>query len=133
MTYPNRIPSVIGDLTASPSSCPLRWIPALASANSGTMTKLVQGWSRYCSRSFAEIADATPSCAERASSGVGCSRNERVNSVTRSRSVRAGGYALVTRPTASPVMIGSMPDSNNATQMATPTSTAACPRQAIGA
>ena len=30
-----------------------------ASANSGTITKLVQGWSRYWSRSFAEIADAT--------------------------------------------------------------------------
>ena len=66
------------------------WMPAFASANSGTITKLVQGWSRYWSRSLGEIADATPSCAERASSGVGCSRNERVSSVTRSRS-RARG------------------------------------------
>ena len=53
-------------------------MPALASANSGTITKLVHGWSRYWSRSLGEIADATLSCAERASSGVGCSRNERV-------------------------------------------------------
>ena len=41
--------------------------------------------------SFAEIADVTPSCAERASSGVGCSRKERTSSVTRSSSGRAGG------------------------------------------
>ena len=124
---------MIGDVAASPSSCPSTWMPAFASANSGTITKLVQGWSRYWSRSFAEIADATLSCAERASSGVGCSRKERVSSVTRSRSVRAGGYALVTRPTASPVMTGSMPDSKSATHMATPRSAAAGPRQAIGA
>ena len=34
------------------------WMPALASANSGTITKLVHGCSRYCSRSLGEIADA---------------------------------------------------------------------------
>ncbi len=105
------IPSVIGEVTASASSAPSTWMPAFASANSGTITKLVHGCRRYWSRSFAEIADATPSWADRASSGVGCSRNERVSSVTRSRSVRAGGYALVTRPTASPAMTGSIPDS----------------------
>ena len=36
--YPNRIPSVIGEWTASPSSFPVTWMPALASANSGTIT-----------------------------------------------------------------------------------------------
>ena len=113
---------MIGEVAASSRSSPSRWMPAFASANSGTITKLVQGWSRYWSRSFAEIADATLSCAERASSGVGCSRKERRDSVTRSRSVRTGGYALVTRPTASPVMTGSMPDSKSATHIATPRS-----------
>ena len=90
-TYPKKIPSVIGDVAASPSSWPSMWMPAFASAKSGTMTKLVHGCRRYWSRSFAEIADATPSCAERARAGVGCSRNVRVSSVTRARSVRAGG------------------------------------------
>ena len=37
-TYPNRIPSVIGDPTAFPIRPPLKWTPALASANSGTNT-----------------------------------------------------------------------------------------------
>ena len=45
----------------------------------------------YRNGSLGEIADATASCAARASSGVGCSRNERARSVTRSRSLRAGG------------------------------------------
>ena len=67
------------------------WMPVLASANSGTITKLVHGCSRYWSRSFGEIADGMPSCAERASAGVGCSRNARASSVTSSRSARAGG------------------------------------------
>ncbi len=66
-------------------------MPALARANSGTIAKLVQGCSRYCNRSFGEIAELRPSWAVRASSGVGCSRNERVSSVARSRSLRAGG------------------------------------------
>ena len=33
------------------------WIPTLASANKGTITKLVHGCSRYCSRSLGEIAE----------------------------------------------------------------------------
>ncbi len=37
-TYPSRIPHVIGEETASLSNAPVRWIPALASANSGTIT-----------------------------------------------------------------------------------------------
>ena len=37
-TYPKRIPSVIGEETASLISLPVRWIPALASANNGTIT-----------------------------------------------------------------------------------------------
>ena len=37
-TYPIRIPSVIGEEMASLISLPVRWIPALASANSGTIT-----------------------------------------------------------------------------------------------
>ena len=80
-----------------------------------------------------EIADATASCAERASSGVGCSRKERVRSTTRSRSTRAGGYELVISPTASPAITGSIPDSSSATQTATPSTTAARPRHAGGA
>src|SRR3954447_8498842 len=127
------MPSVTGELTASLSSRLSMWIPALARANSGTITKLVHGWRRYWICSLAEIDDTTPSCAERASWGVGCSRNERRSSVTRSRSVLAGEYALVTRPTARPVMTGSMPDLYTATQIATPTGTAASRRQPTGA
>jgi hypothetical protein len=80
-----------------------------------------------------EIADARPRWVERAISGVGCSRNERASSVTRSRSERAGGYAVVTRPTARPAMIGSTPDSWSATQRAAPTTAAAGPRALAGA
>ena len=68
------MPSVIGEVTASREQVAVDWMPVLASANSGTITKLVHGWSRYCSRSLGEIDEATPSWAERASSGVGCSR-----------------------------------------------------------
>ena len=85
------IPSVIGEPNARPRTLPFTWMPAFASANSGTITKLVHGWSRYWSRSFGEIAEATPRCALRASSGVGCSRNERVSSTTRSSPSRGGG------------------------------------------
>ena len=123
----------MGDVTASPSSWPSKSMPTFASANSGTITKLVQGCRRYWSRSFAEIADVTPSCADLASSGVGCSRKERVSSVTRSRSVRAGGYALTASPTASPVSSGSTPDSWSATHTPTPRSAATGARQATGA
>ena len=35
------------------------WMPALASANSGTITRLVHGCSRYCRRSLGEIADVS--------------------------------------------------------------------------
>ena len=90
-TYPATIPSVIGEPTASASRSPSTWMPAFESANSGAITKLVQGCSRYWSRSFVEMADVTPSDAERASSGVGCSRKERVSSVARSSSERPGG------------------------------------------
>ena len=44
-TYAATMPSVIGDVNARLSSDPFRWMPALARANSGTITKLVQGWS----------------------------------------------------------------------------------------
>ena len=37
-TYPTRMPSVIGEPNASPSSPPVTWIPALASAKTGTTT-----------------------------------------------------------------------------------------------
>ena len=124
---------MIGDVTASPSSSSSTWMPTFASANSGTMTKPVQGWSLCWSRSFAEMAEATLRCASRASSGVGCSRNERVSSVTRSRSLRAGGYALVTSPAASPAITGSTPDLWSAAQSARPSPRAAGVRQVAGA
>jgi hypothetical protein len=82
---------VIGERSASESSEPSMWMPALASANSGTITRLVHGCRRCWRRSLGEIADATASWAERAIAGVGCSRNDRACSVTRSRSTRAGG------------------------------------------
>ena len=53
-----------GDVTASDSRPPLMWMPALASANSGTITRLVHGCRRYWSRSFGEIADTRPARAE---------------------------------------------------------------------
>ena len=58
--------------------------------------------------------------AERASSGVGCSRNSRKRSVARSRSTRAAGYAYVSRPITRPTMTGSMPDLKTATHIAAP-------------
>ena len=50
------MPSVTGEVTAAESRSPSRWMPALASAKSGTITRLVHGCSRYCRRSFGEIA-----------------------------------------------------------------------------
>ena len=72
-----------------------------------------------------EIADESPCRAERASSGVGCSRNSRASAVARSRSSRAGGRAPVARPIASPEITGSTPDSNIATHSAAATTTSA--------
>ena len=60
-TYPKKMPSVMGEPTASRRRSPSMWIPMFASANSGTITKLVHGCSRYWSRSLGEIAAATPS------------------------------------------------------------------------
>ena len=48
---------MIGEAIASPMRWPSMWIPTLASANKGTITKLVHGCSRYCSRSLGEIAE----------------------------------------------------------------------------
>ena len=66
-------------------------MPAFASANSGTITKLVHGCSSSCRRSLGETADSRPSRVARASSGVGCSRNERGAAVApRGRRAPAG-------------------------------------------
>ena len=40
------------------------WMPALASANSGTITRLVHGCRRYCRRSLGEIAETRLARAE---------------------------------------------------------------------
>jgi hypothetical protein len=90
-TRPQTIPIVMGDETARPSTPPPRSTPAFASANSGTITKLVTGWKRFWSRSFGEIASVTPRTAERAYSGVGCSRNDRHRDDASSSSSRDGG------------------------------------------
>ena len=58
--------------------------------------------------------------AERASSGVGCSRNSLKRSVARSRSTRAAGDAKVSNPTASPITTGSTPDLKSANHSAAP-------------
>jgi len=63
-TYATTIPSVTGEVMASRSRPTSRWIPVLASANMGTITKLVHGCKRYCSRSLGEIAEARPRRAE---------------------------------------------------------------------
>src|SRR3977135_4403596 len=64
---------------------------------------------RCCSRSLGEIAYSSPTWAERASSGVGCSRNRRNKSVARSRSTRPAGYADVSKPITSPPTPGTTP------------------------
>jgi hypothetical protein len=110
-TYAARMPSVIGEMNARSTSPALTWIPALASANSGTTAKLVHGWSRCWRRSLSEIADATPRWVERASSGVGRSRNDLVSSTARASLPLRGKCALVRRPTASPHTTGSSRDS----------------------
>src|SRR6185312_15848632 len=43
-TYPTNTPSVTGAVNAVASTSPDSTTPALASANSGTITKLVHGW-----------------------------------------------------------------------------------------
>ena len=86
------MPSVIGDVTASSSRsavdarCPRSRARTAARSRSSSRDAAGTGAARS-SRSPSE----TPSCAERASAGVGCSRKERVSSVARSRSLRAGG------------------------------------------
>jgi hypothetical protein len=50
---------VTGEVTARESRSPSIVIPALASANSGTITRLVHGCSRYCRRSLGEIAETS--------------------------------------------------------------------------
>jgi len=65
-----------------------------------------------------EIAEATPTRADRASSGVGCSRNSRNRSLARSRSLRSG-VGVGEQPMTMPTATGSTPDSKNATQAAT--------------
>src|SRR3954447_24476186 len=82
------MPHVTDECSASESRPPSTLMPALASANSGTITRLVHGCSRYCSRSFGEIAPVSDWMAEYASSGVGCSRNDGVSSVERCSSAR---------------------------------------------
>ena len=67
-------------------------------------------WARSpTARRAVPSAPAPASAARETSASVG---------VARSRSSRDGGYALVTSPTASPAITGSMPDLNSATQSA---------------
>ncbi len=63
-------------------------------------------------------------------SGVGCSRNWRTQSMARSRSLRAAGYAGVSRPITMPLTAGSTPDLKNAAHAARPSPayTAPCRR-----
>ena len=58
------MPSVTGEVTASDSNPEVKWMPALASAKSGTTTLLVHGSSRYCKRSLSEIAEVRLARAE---------------------------------------------------------------------
>ena len=68
-------------------------------------------------------------------SGVGCSRNRRTRAVACSRSLRAAGYAGVSRPITRPVTAGSTPDLKNAAQAARPSPayTTPCRRPAVRA
>jgi hypothetical protein len=58
-TRPTTIPSVIVEEAASRNPPALISTPALASANRGTTTKLVQGWNKGWSRSFGETVWAS--------------------------------------------------------------------------
>jgi hypothetical protein len=51
------IPSVTGEVAAADRASPSSWIPAFASANSGTITRLVHGCNRYWSRSLGDRAE----------------------------------------------------------------------------
>src|SRR3954454_2885332 len=95
-------------------------MPAFATANSGTITYLVQGRYICCSRSLADSDAARLDPAERASSGVGCSRNSRNRSSASSSASPGGLYAYVSMPMMSPMTIGSIPEESSASQMATP-------------
>ena len=114
------IPRVIGEVAASRSPSPLISTPAFASANSGTTTKLVQGWKRCCSRSFGDTVSATVRLAVRASAGEGCSRNSRHVLPAWERSSRVGGYAVAIRPMATPAIVACTPDARVANQTPKP-------------
>jgi hypothetical protein len=64
MTYAAMIPSVTGDVIAPDSVSESSRMPALASAKSGTITRLVHGCNRYCRRSLGEIEPARLARAE---------------------------------------------------------------------
>jgi hypothetical protein len=120
-TRPTTIPCVIGEETALATTSPLISTPALARANSGTTTKLVHGWNRYCSRSLGETATVTPMLASRAYWGVGCSRNMRHRAPARCRSSREGEAAVASRPTATPAIVGCTPDASIDSHSPSPT------------
>ncbi len=65
-SLPPTIPRVMGEDAALATTSPLISTPALASANSRTITRLVHGWNRCCSRSLGETATVSPMLAERA-------------------------------------------------------------------
>ena len=111
-TYPASTPSVIGAVNAARRNDPRSSMPAFASANSGTITKLVSGCNTACIRSFNDRLEVIPALAVRASCGVGCSRNRRTCSVAFSSWPRAGVYADADRP--------STPLANSAAHRLTP-------------
>src|SRR5581483_5224101 len=60
-TSPTTTPTVTRDVTASAIACAPTAMPALASANTGTMTKLDQPWSACSSRSIGATGTRRPS------------------------------------------------------------------------
>jgi hypothetical protein len=70
-TSPATTPRVTGELAAVRSVSPVSGTPALARANTGTMTKLVHGCQSCCSRSLADTDRSIDSRAARANSGLG--------------------------------------------------------------
>ena len=108
--------------------CPSICTPALASAKSGTTTKLVQGCSSSWRRSFGDTARSTLSLVERASSGTGDWRKAFARTAACSTSSRRGGYTAMHTAIRTPAMAGWTPDSSIAAHSTAPTAKYAGPR-----
>ena len=120
-TRPSTMPTVTGDRRASPRAPGDSSTPALASANTGTMTKLVHGRSSSPIRSATDTRSRTSNKARRADA-ASSDPSERDRWRSGLGPVRPiSGRAGANMPITTPAMVAWIPDSNSASQNTTPT------------